>query len=49
MILAVLLYPLSISNVLVSVFVKGIYLGVVYLIALVVTKEHKVYFMIFKR
>lgn len=46
---AVVFYPFSISGIFMSVIVKGLYLGVIYCIALFLTKEYKVYFMIFRR
>lgn len=49
MIAAVILYPLSISNVFISAMAKGMYLGLIYIAALIVSKEHKLLLSLVKK
>lgn len=39
--IATLFFPLNISNIFLSFFVKGMYLGIIYLFLLIITKEYK--------
>lgn len=49
MILAVYIYPLHIDGIIVSMLVKGVYLGVIYIAALFVSKEYKIFVSLLKK
>lgn len=49
MIVAVIFYPFSIDGVLLSVIIKALYLGVVYFVALALSKEYKIFASILKK
>jgi PST family polysaccharide transporter len=48
MLIGVFVYPFNINNILLSFFIKGVYLTILYAILLIVTKEYKI-FSFFKR